>query len=122
MHETLQNVLYSALIAIIPVLTRYIVVYINTKIEESKTSRYMELIADAITQAVAFTSEAYVDVLKEKGQWSPEHHSEARDLALATAKQQLAKGALVFIEEVYKDVDKWLMDRIWAEVKLQKTQ
>lgn len=71
--------------------------------------------------AVATTSQTYVDALKKAGSFTKAAQAEAAQKALTTCIASISPAATAFIEQVYGDMKEYLMSRIEAEVRKQKT-
>ena len=82
--------------------------------------KYLAAVADAVATAVTYTSQVYVDKLKETGQFTKENQREALGLAVAQAKNLLTAEAAAFLESAYGDLNEYLQSRIEAEVRNQK--
>lgn len=129
MKEMLMNLLAVIITAAVPVLTTYAVGYIK-KIKETaqaetddiKKKGYIEEIATAISDAVAATSQTYVDALKQNGKFTAEAQAEAARRALNACIASLAPDTAKFIETVYGDLKEYLSNKIEAEVKKQKLE
>lgn len=127
MEETIMQLLMAVMTAAIPVLTAFLVKYINQKKDElsaqtdsTKWQWYIDEIADAITAAVSATSQTYVDALKSAGKFDLAAQKEAAQKALASALAAISPAAKAFIEQMYGDVTEYLTTRIEAEVRKQK--
>lgn len=129
MKEMLLDLLLAVITAAVPVLTTYAVAYVKRAKEEAqantdsiKAQRYIEEIADAITDAVAATSQTYVDALKQAGKFTAEAQAEAASKALTACLASISPAATAFIEEIYGDVKAYLTNKIEAEVRKQKNE
>lgn len=127
MNEFLSKLLIAVITAAVPVLTTFVIAYINKlkkqaveQTEDSKRKGYIEEIADAVATAVAATSQTYVDALKNSGSFTIEAQKEAAQKALATCLASLSPATQSFITAVYGDLTEYLMNRIEAEVRNQK--
>lgn len=127
MDEFLSKLLIAVITAAVPVLTTFIIAFINKlkaqaaeQTEDTKRKGYIEEIADAVATAVAATSQTYVDALKNSGSFTIEAQKEAAQKALATCVASLSPATQSFITSVYGDLTEYLMNRIEAEVRKQK--
>ena len=127
MREMLLELLMAVMAAAIPVLTTFVIKFINQAKEEASEStentkwlRYIQEIADAITAAVSATSQTYVDALKKAGKFDAEAQKEAAQMALNAALAAISPAAKEFIEQMYGDLVEYLTTRIEAEVRKQK--
>lgn len=129
MKEMLLDLLLAVITAAVPVLTTYAVSYIKRAKEHAqantdnlKAKGYIEEIASAITDAVAATSQTYVDALKQAGKFTAEAQAEAANKALTACLASISPAATSFIEEIYGDVKEYLTNKIEAEVRKQKNE
>lgn len=129
MKEMLLDLLLAVITAAVPVLTTYAIAYIKRAKEHAqantdslKAQGYIAEIADAITDAVAATSQTYVDALKQAGNFTEEAQAEAARKALTACLASISPAATAFIEEIYGDVKKYLTNKIEAEVRKQKNE
>ncbi len=127
MNEFIATVLQAVLVAVVPVCAVYIgkgvkavVQYFGAKSDNDLAKKYMNAVADAVSTAVTYTSQVYVDKLKEQGQFSKENQVEALGIAIAQAKNMLTAEAAGFLQNAYGDINEYLKSRIEAEVRNQK--
>ena len=127
MNEFLTTLLQAILVAAVPVCAAFLgkglkalASYLGQKSENDTVKMYMEAIADAVATAVTYTSQVYVDKLKETGQFTKENQREALGIAVAQAKNLLTAEAAAFLESAYGDLNEYLQSRIEAEVRNQK--
>ena len=127
MQEFLQNLCYAVVTAAVPVITAFVVSLIKkvgenkaATTESLKTQGYITEIANAISDAVAATSQTYVDALKNSGNFTPEAQREAAQKALASCIASISPAAQAFIETAYGDLTTYLTNKIEAEVRKQK--
>ena len=128
MNEFLTALLQAVLVAAVPVCAAFIgkglkalADYLGQKSKSDTVRKYLAEVADAISTAVTFTSQTYVDALKKSGQFDKEAQEWALKVALAQAQRMLTEDAKEFLEEAYGDLSKYLEGRIEAEVRKQKT-
>ena len=129
MKEFLSTLLLTVVTAAVPVLTAYAVGYIRqagkraqASTDDIKTQGYIKEITDAIADAVAATSQTYVDALKQAGKFTPEAQAEAAKKALNACLASISPAAMEFIEGIYGDVKDYLTNKIEAEVRKQKNE
>jgi len=127
MQEILITLFYAVVAAAIPVVSTFLIRYLNERAAQAKAKtqsefahRHIQEIADAVAVAVAFVSQTLVDGLKKEKSFGIESHQAAFDLALKTTESLLTVGAAHFIEHEYGATDDYLTTRIEAEVKLQR--
>ena len=127
MNDFLTTLLQAVLVAAVPVCAAFIgkgikalADYLGRKSESDVAKRFLDAVADAVSTAVTYTSQVYVDKLKETGQFTKENQREALGLAVAQAKNLLTAEAAAFLESAYGDLNEYLQSRIEAEVRNHK--
>lgn len=127
MKEILLNLVLAVIAAAVPVLTAHAISYIKkakdkaiASTESTKVQGYITEISDAVANAVAATSQTYVDALKKAGAFSKEAQEEAAEKALSACLASISPAAIDFIEEAYDDLKTYLSTKIEAEVRKQK--
>lgn len=127
MNEFLSTLLQAVLIAAVPVISVEVVKgvqalakHLIAKTDNELAKKYLKEVDDAITEAVAFTSQTYVDTLKKSGKFTGENQEEARKKSLEKATALLTADARKFLEEAYGDLNTYLLIRIEPEVRRQK--
>ena len=127
MNDFLTTLLQAVLVAAVHVCAAFIgkgikalADYMGRKSESDVAKRFLDAVADAVSTAVTYTSQVYVDKLKETGQFTKENQQEALGLAVAQAKNLLTAEATAFLESAYGDLNEYLKSRIEAEVRNQK--
>ena len=127
MSEFLSALLQAVLVAAIPVIATFagkglkaLAEYLGEKSQNDMARKYLDEAAEAISTAVTFTSQTYVDALKKSGQFDKDKQEWALQVALAQAKRLLTEEAQSFLIEAYGDLTQYLEGRIEAEVRNQK--
>ena len=93
---------------------------VKKKTESENAHKYMDMAADAVTQAVAFTAQTFVDNMKAAGTFNKEAQALAFKKAKGEALRILGSSAVEALEEIYGDFDAWLESKIEAEVRADK--
>ena len=129
MKELLFQILQAVIIAVIPIVSAYSIKWIKQAAEEAKASAdsekiqgYITEIANAISDAVAATSQTFVDELKKNGTFTMEAQKEAAQKALNACLASISPAATAFIQETYGDLTEYLSNKIEAEVRKQKME
>lgn len=127
MSEFLPTLLQAVIIAAVPVCAGAILKgiqagakYLASTAENEAARTYLEDVADAVSTAVTYTSQTYVDRLKASNEFSKENQKEALRMAVEQAEMLLTAEARAFLEKVYGDLSSYLVSRIEAEVRKQK--
>jgi len=133
MHEMIQNTLmtliHAVIVTAVPILTGLAVTYFKARIKHTQTQTDTHLsehcldeLEDAVWAAVAQTSQAYVDSLKQSGTFSPEAQAVALDKAKVTALAALTPATQTFLKEAYGNLQSLLEAKIEAAVRAQKKE
>ena len=107
MKELLMNLLLAVITAAVPVITTYAVGLISkakdeavAKTDDIKVQGYIREIAGAITNAVAATSQTYVDSLKKAGKFDAAAQAEAANKAMTACLASISPAATELIESI----------------------
>lgn len=129
MNEFLSELLLAVVTATVPVVSAFLVSFINKlrnqaveQVEDAKRQSYITEIANAVSVAVAATSQTYVDALKTSGSFTVEAQKEAAQKALTACVAAISPAAQSFITSAYGDLAEYLTNRIEAEVRKQKLE
>lgn len=127
MNEFIAILLQAVLVAAVPVCAAIIgngikalADYLAQKSESDEAKRFLVAVADAVSTAVTYTSQTYVDALKKSGEFTKENQEGALKVAIAKAKTLLAEEAIKYLEGAYGSLERYLEGRIEAEVRNQK--
>lgn len=133
MNETLQqiaNACVPVLCLLISAGGAYLVALLRQKTKQAQqaldndtASKYMDMACDAVTQAVTFTAQTFVDTLKTDGAFTKEKQLEAYELARSKALDILSDAAVAALDEIYGDFDAWLdtkIEQVCREIKAKK--
>lgn len=127
MNEFIAILLQAVLVAAVPVCAAFIgkglkalADYLGQKSESDTAKRFLEAVADAVSTAVTYTSQTYVDALKKSGEFTKENQEWALKVAIAKAKTLLTEDAVEYLEAAYGSLERYLEGRIEAEVRNQK--
>ena len=103
MNEFLSPLLQAVIIAAVPICAgaavkgvRAAVQYLASKSESEIAKKYLMDVADAISTAVTYTSQTYVDALKNAGKFDAEAQKEAAQKALAACLTSISPAAQEF--------------------------
>ena len=129
MSEFLTNLLTAVITAAIPVVSAFLITLINrakdkatAQTDDIKQQGYIKEIADAISAAVAATSQTYVDALKKSGKFDAEAQKAAAQKALNACLASISDRAQRFLDYTYGDIKEYLTTKIEAEVRKQKNE
>ena len=123
MSIDLQNALQVFLIALLTVLSKFIVDWIAVKKKEvmlntdSETAKkYLELVATTVTNCVIATNQTYVDSLKDQDLFDKEAQIVAFNKTINKVLHLLNDEAINYLQEMTGDVSGYLTMLIEAEV------
>lgn len=129
MKEFLTELLQAVATAAIPVCAAYLVQFLRRKSKQIgaqtdslTTKELLAEVTEAVTTAVTYTSQTYVDALKKSDKFTKENQEEALQIAVDKAAMLMTAEARAFLEKAYGDLNAYLVSRIEAEVRLQKQQ
>ncbi len=95
---------------------------IEKQIDNELAAKYIDMASEAVSQAVAFTSQTFADSLKQEGAFTKDKQIEAFNIAKNKAMEIMSDAALEAINDIYGDLDVWLETKIeqaCREVKLE---
>lgn len=128
--EMLNYVFYIVLTVILPVVAKYAIDLIKTKIKESniitdatKNDDLNQIVESALSDvmdAVLYINQVYVDSLKSSGHFDKAAQKKAFNRAYAEAINIISDEAKKIIEQLYGSFDKWLKLKIEASVNMAK--
>lgn len=128
--EMINYILYVVLTVILPVVTKYVIDLIRTKIQESSIitdaahnedlSKIVESALSDVMDAVLYINQIYVDSLKSSGNFDKKAQEEAFNKAYTEAMSMISDEAKKVIEGLYGSFDKWLKIKIESSVNMAK--
>lgn len=89
-------------------------------IEKITSEAFSREVADRLYDAVAATTQTYVDDLKKSGSFDKDAQLHALAMSLSTLLGSLSQGAKDYIQKNFGDAETYLTGQIEAEVKRQK--
>lgn len=125
--EILQQIFELCVVPLLGILTTYLVKLIRKKNEEldAKVSKevskkYIDMLADTITDCVISTNQTYVDALKEANAFDKEAQKKAFELTYNKIMNVLTEDAKEYLTTIYGDLEIYITTKIESEVKLYK--
>ena len=132
MVEILQNILYIILSGCGVALAKYIVDFINEKINETQINteireheqlnKYIDDAQKVISNIVLTVSQTYVETLKSHGSFTPEAQKEAKEKAMTMAEDMISEESKNAIIIVYNDFNKFVDTYVEAIVNQNKVK
>ena len=127
MSEFLTQLLQAVIIAAITVCASFLIRFLNQKsgqiaaeTDSVELKNLLEQVTDAVTTAVTYTSQTFVDALKKDGLFDADAQKEALQKSLDKAVSLLSETAQSTLEEIYGNLNDYLTSKIEAEVRSQK--
>ena len=125
--EILQQIFELCVIPLLGILTTYLVKLIRKKNEEldAKVSKevskkYIDMLANTITDCVISTNQTYVDALKAANAFDKEAQKKAFELTYNKIMNVLTEDAKEYLTTIYGDLEIYITTKIESEVKLYK--
>ena len=128
MNAFVIELLQAIATAAIPVCAAYLVQYLRRKSEQiiAQTDNmtikaFLAEAAHAVSTAVTYTSQTFVDALKKEGNFNKDKQQEALKKSLDKAISLLSESAKNALTDIYGNLEAYLTSKIEAEVRSQKT-
>ena len=125
--EILQQIFELCVIPLLGILTTYLVKLIrkknkelDEKVSNKISKKYIDMLADTITDCVVSTNQTYVDALKEANAFDKEAQKKAFELTYNKIMNVLTEDAKEYLTTVYGDLEIYITTKIESEVKLYK--
>ena len=123
----LTQIFEVCIIPLLGLLTAWLISFINTKrnqlVDKSKNDtmdKYINMLADTITNCVIATNQTYVENLKKDKIFTAEAQKEAFTMTYNAVMAILTDEAKDYLTEAYGDLSAYITQRIEAEVSLNK--
>ena len=115
------------LVLVLTALCGYLLTYINKKkqalqqdINNELVTKYTDLIEQTIIDCVTATNQTYVEALKKEGAFTKEAQREAFSRTLNNIMSILTEDCYEYLTTITSDVDKYIANKIEAEVNFAK--
>lgn len=125
--ELLAEIFTVCIIPLLGVLTAFFVKWVNAKSAEIKTnvndatlSKYMDMLAQTISDCVIATNQTYVESLKAQGKFDLNAQKEAFNLTKDAVMTILSAEAQIYLSTAVGDLNAYITKKIEAEVNLNK--
>lgn len=123
MSKELQTTLIQVLIAILPILSAFLIRVLNLKAEQikqlnknRKLDKFIDLAKDIIEKSVISVNQTYVEKLKEQKEFTEEKQKEAFKIAKKKILSILTEDTKKAILLLYGDLNAFLDSQIEATV------
>ena len=125
--EILQQIFELCVIPLLGILTTYLVKLIrkknkelDEKVSNNISRKYIDMLADTITNCVVSTNQTYVDALKEANAFDKEAQKKAFELTYNKIMNVLTEEAKEYLTAIYGDLEIYITTKIESEVKSHK--
>lgn len=125
--DLLYQILEVCIIPLLGVLTAFIVKFIKVKsneitmkVENDKADKYVNMLANTISECVIATNQTYVEALKKENAFTAEAQKQAFQMTLDSVMAVLTDEAKDYLVQIYGDLSAYIATKIEAEVNLSK--
>ena len=132
MNETMQQIINACVPVLCLLVTAggaYLVALIKKhtaqiekELDNETASKYMDMAADAVAQAVTYTAQTFTDALKAEGKFTKEKQLEAFNKTKNKTLEILGDAAVEVLGKIYGDFDTWLDTKIEQMCRKSKPQ
>ena len=132
MNETMQQIINACVPVLCLLVTAggaYLVALIKKhtaqiekELDNETASKYMDMAADAVAQAVTYTAQTFTDALKAEGKFTKEKQLEAFNKTKNKTLEILGDAAVEVLCKIYGDFDTWLDTKIEQMCRKSKPQ
>ena len=126
-NKFLTDLMFVMITAVLPILARYLIVFINTKvaektanIESENIKKYINAATEAVSLAVLTVQQTYTDSMKASGKFDKEAAIKAKNMALEKAKSIITDETKKYVEMLYGDFESWIDQAIETMVRDSK--
>lgn len=126
-NNILNIILTVVIIPILPTIAVYVVNFLRkktaefeTKTNNEKVKKFLEITENSIETAVTSISQIYVDELKKTGTFDKTAQAEAFEMAKQKIMQTLSEGAKQVLIEIYGSLEAYIDSRIEYYVRIGK--
>ena len=134
MNETLQQIANACVPILCLLITAggaYLVALLRKKtaqlekqIDNETAGKYINMATDAVSQAVTYVAQTFVDTLKEENAFTKDKQLEAFNKAKNKVLEILSETAVEALGQIYGDFDVWLntkIEQVCRDIKTIKT-
>lgn len=125
--KILYDILEVCVVPLLGILTAYIVKFIQVKnaeiqdkINNDIADKYIDMLANTITDCVLATKQTYVESLKKENAFTKEAQEEAFQLTYNAIMSILTEDAKEYLAQIYGDLTAYITNKIEAEVNFTK--
>lgn len=125
--EVLNQIFQTCIVPLLGIVVAMIIRAVNAKKSELSAAtdnqlaqKYINLLANTITDCVIATNQTYVDALKEQNAFDKEAQEEALSRTYHAVIAILSAEARKYLESIYGDLNTYILTKIEAEVNMNK--
>lgn len=125
--DLLYQILEVCIIPLLGILTAFLVKFIKAKsneitvkVENDKADKYVNMLANTISECVIATNQTYVEALKKDNIFTAEAQKQAFQMTLDAVMAVLTDEAKDYLVQIYGDLSAYIATKIEAEVNLSK--
>lgn len=111
-NAIIRDVVMVVLIPLAGVLIKYLSAYLREQTDNKAIDKYIDLAEAAVTQAVEYVAQTYVDALKSAGEFTPDAQEKAFETAKQRALEILGEDAISMLNMIYGDFNTWIETKI----------
>lgn len=125
--ELIQQIFKICIIPLLGVLTAYAVKWIDAKSEQIKSKtdnelyqKYLDMLAQTITDCVIATNQTYVEALKNQNAFDKDAQVKAFKMTYDAVLAILSDDAKEYLQNAMGDLNDYIIQKIEAEVAANK--
>ena len=107
-NSIIRDVIMLVLVPLAGIAVRALAAYLKEKTDNANIEKYIGLAENAVSQAVEYVAQTYVDALKKAGDFSEDAQRHAFELAKERALEILGAEAIEMLNSIYGDFTVWL--------------
>lgn len=124
---TIDLIFKIFLIPLLGILTRYLIVFIKSKItlleekaDNELADKYLEMLNSTIEQCVIATNQTYVEALKREGSFDLEAQKKAFQMTIDAVTAIIGEDAVYYLNNIIGDVEKYVEQKIESTINKNK--
>lgn len=106
------DIVMVVLVPLFGIAVKYVAAYLKEKTDNSVLDKYVVLAEEAVTQAVEYVAQTYVDALKKAGEFDEAAQQQAFEEAKKRALDILGEEAVGMLGSIFGDFNTWLETKI----------
>ena len=118
--DALKNLIQTIIAVTFPILITYLSRYLASMTKSEVAERCIMEVADAVTTAVLYVNQTYVDEMRKTNAFNTANQRYALTMATDKAKDLLSDEATQFLEKTHGNIAQYIAPKIEAAVKKQK--